>query len=197
MLRVSCFRIYSMVTCTTTENSNNICIKRATQSITIIRKKEIETIMSSNKIFSGVVACVSFVVLISAIALSTVGWMILNGPEVCVGNLYQFVRAETILYTINVAVFGLIFIISLFGMCFDFFSLVSIGGFVLMTVYVMLFSLINIAMFIWGVVRLSERTCTETSYFGLSIAFVVFNGLGMLSALCSRFNSNSSNSSSV
>lgn len=154
------------------------------QSITptTVRNLYITIMSNDTRMSSGLFGCFAlFLAIISAVLVGVTWGVILTGNDVCVGGMHTFVKTLGICYTVQLAVYGFGSILGCVGILSSSIAAVAlVWNGVFMTVALILSSVLNLALFIWGVILLASHTCEGTNYYTFTIVAVVFSGLGVL-----------------
>ncbi len=122
----------------------------------------------------------SMVVLAAAVyqaIISGVGWSTINSSAKCDAPIHTYVFAVTVFSTILLVAYLLMLLFLFAGF---FVEQINVGVLIAFAATVFLGGMFKLVWFIWGAIVLSYNDCKDTSYWSVSIAFVVLSILAIL-----------------
>lgn len=132
----------------------------------------------------GLSGCSSVCIAILASVIASVNWITLHSDDECEGGMHNYIYGVAISSTIQIAIFGLGFILAAVSMCLEPLQALAIAYNVVFLGVLSIFSgVLNLLWLVWGILLLVDHHCEDTMYHTMTIVSVVLSGLSILGNL--------------
>lgn len=127
-----------------------------------------------------------FILLGATVAVKAgLGWSALHSDDLCTGTAHNFIAAEAISSTVQVAFCSLGVLLSLsICCCDDGEGCVIAYGACTTWIVGLLGGLLNLGLLIWGIVVLAQHGCPGTIYHTMTLVIVILNSVMLVASLC-------------
>ncbi len=133
------------------------------------------------------IVAVMYSLLIFRLVEAGLAWGVLFGPYTCTGSIHTYMHVVAVIASCFI---GMFLLLGLGACCFACFSEDEASDgcfFCQVAAFIVVSSLLNLALFIWGISLLVKRECVETPYWTFTLILVVLQGLGFLQCFSVRY----------